>query len=103
MVLFSELPDKSDSDREGDWEPEQYLLRCCGGDRPRKKKKYLLLEASRNDGVLTIHDYLSVVHPRLMDLREDILQAAGDLLDYIPLPADTRLMVDCLTFCSLDV
>ena len=94
------LPYVSNASRSGETtglnftgEPGEYLLRCCGGDRLRKKKVSLLVKASGNLGILTIHDYLSAVHPWLMGLREEILQASGDLLDHVPLSADTRLMV----------
>jgi hypothetical protein len=60
-------------------------LRCCGCDRPRKKKVSLLVEASGYDGILTIHDFVSTVHPWLMGLRGEILQAAGDLQYLVPL------------------
>ena len=37
----------------------------------------LLVEASRD--FVTVHDYVSAVHPWLLSLRGDILQAAGDV------------------------
>lgn len=40
---------------------------------------------------LTVHEFMSAVHPWLMDLREEIL-AALELNQ--PLPADTKLMVN---------
>lgn len=49
---------------------------------------------------VTVHDYLSTVHPWLLSKRDDILTAMG-LFDDEPLPRETRLMVgydggDCL-------
>ena len=88
-VRFGELSDiSSDEDDEG----ADALLRCCGGNRPRKKKASLFIRASGE--FITIHDFVSAVHPWALGLREDILQAAGDLQENIPLPADTRLMID---------
>jgi hypothetical protein len=58
QVRFGELPDASESDGEGDWKPGEYLLKCCGGDRLWKKKVSLLVKASGNLGILTIHIYL---------------------------------------------
>ncbi|ORY10360.1 hypothetical protein BCR34DRAFT_602198 [Clohesyomyces aquaticus] len=55
---FGELSDyNSDSDEEG---PDN-LLRCCGIDRLRKKKQSLLVKATGE--FLTIHDFVSAVHP----------------------------------------
>lgn len=89
QIRFGMLPDYNpDSDEEG---PE-HLLKCCDAERPRKKKVSLLVKATGK--FVTIHDYVSVVHPWLMSLREDILRAEGDLLDNVPLPEDTRLLVD---------
>lgn len=90
-VRFGQLPDY-DPDEDEDEEGSEHLLKCCGGERPRNKAVSLLVKATGE--FLTLHNYVSAVHPWLMGLREDILQAAGDLLDNVPLPADTRLMVD---------
>ena len=92
MARYGMLPhfNLGSDGEEGD-EQREVLLRCCQVDRPRKKKASLLVKASGE--FLTIHDYVSAVHPWLLGLRGKILQAAGDLLDHIPLPADTRLMV----------
>ncbi|KAI4915887.1 hypothetical protein J4E90_004333 [Alternaria incomplexa] len=89
--LFGELSDyNSDSDEE----EEPHLLRCCRANRPRKKGETLLVKAS--GAYVTIHDYVSAVHPWLMDRREDIFGAEGDLLKNEPLAAGTKLMVSGL-------
>ncbi|KAF2472782.1 uncharacterized protein BDR25DRAFT_365958 [Lindgomyces ingoldianus] len=89
FARFGPLPDYDpDSDEEG---PE-HLLRCCHQDRPRKTKVSLVVKAAGE--FVTVHDYVSVVHPWLMSLRENILQAAGDLEDCVLLPANTRLIVE---------
>jgi hypothetical protein len=90
-VRFGQLPDY-DPDFDKEWEP--HLLRCCGCDRPRKKKVSLLVKALGDDGILTIHDFVSTVHPWPMGLRGEILQAAGDLQYLVPLPGNTKLLVD---------
>ncbi|KAG7285805.1 hypothetical protein NEMBOFW57_008099 [Staphylotrichum longicolle] len=47
-------------------------------------------------GYVTVHDYVSTVHPWLMGLRGDILGALGTSTDNDdPLPAETELMVSC--------
>ncbi|KAH8698047.1 hypothetical protein GQ44DRAFT_633501 [Phaeosphaeriaceae sp. PMI808] len=81
----------ADFDPDSDEEGPEHLLRCCHGDRPRKTKVSLTVNAT--EGFLTIHDYVSAVHPWLMGLYEKILQASGDLQDNVPLPSDTRLMI----------
>ncbi|KAF2271268.1 uncharacterized protein EI97DRAFT_364717, partial [Westerdykella ornata] len=90
-AVFGPLDDYDpDSDGEG-LSKFVHLLRCCGADRPRKKKASLVVKASGE--YLTIHDYVVAVHPWLLRLRDDILAASGDLLDSKPLPADTKLVV----------
>jgi hypothetical protein len=86
--LFGNLPDY---DSDSDEEDEAHLLRCCCADRPRKKGETLLVKAT--GAFLTIHDYLSVVHPWLLRRREDILGAEGDLMKNEPLAASTKLMI----------
>lgn len=85
------LPDYDpDSDEEG----PTHLLRCCNGDRPRKTRVSLVVNATGD--FLTIHDYVSAVHPWLVSMRQNLLRAAGDLLDNEPLPMATKLVVSCL-------
>jgi hypothetical protein len=86
--LFGDLPDY---DPDSDEEDEVHLLRCCRADRPRKKGETLLVKAT--GAFLTIHDYLSVVHPWLLGRREDIFGAEGDLMKNEPLAANTKLMI----------
>ncbi|KAH8199949.1 hypothetical protein TruAng_005888 [Truncatella angustata] len=81
-----------DYDPDEDEDGPEHLLKCCGEERPRKKSTSLLVEAKGD--FVTIHDYVSAVHPWLMGLRNDILQAAGDVLDSVPLPPNTKLMVN---------
>lgn len=86
--LFGNLPDY---DPDSDEEDEVHLLRCCRADRPRKKGETLLVKAT--GAFLTIHDYLSVVHPWLSGRREDIFGAEGDLMKNEPLATNTKLMI----------
>ena len=63
------------------------------GERPRDKEARLEVKAAPGE-FLTVHDYVSAVHPWLMGLREDILAALGlEAAQDEPLPADTKLMV----------
>jgi hypothetical protein len=40
---------------------------------------------------LTIHELISAVHPWLMGLRENSLQAAGNLQDNVPFPSKHKV------------
>ncbi|KAJ3498901.1 hypothetical protein NLG97_g753 [Lecanicillium saksenae] len=60
----------------------QYLAFCCDQERPEGKDGLSLqvMPAEGKDFV-TIYDYVSVVHPWIMSLREDIIQAVTVLGD----------------------
>lgn len=64
-----------------DVEDKVQLLRCCGMARPRGKNLSVVVKPAvdREKGFVTVHDYLTVVHPWLMGLREEILAAMGTL------------------------
>jgi len=73
-----------------------HFLTCCGVPRPvGKAVKVVVKPATRDNGFVTIHDYLSVVHPWLMSVRGDILWALGmEQGDDEPLPSETELLVN---------
>lgn len=53
---------------------------------------------------MTVHDYLSTVHPWLMSLRGDLLAALGVLDgEDDPLPDHTRLVVDVIMVEELNI
>jgi hypothetical protein len=91
FTRLSTLDDyNSDSDEEG---PDHKLL-CCGEQRPRKTKVNLEINAAGN--FLTVHDFVSAVHPWLLQLRERILQAFEFQVDGTsdaPFNHDARFMV----------
>jgi len=77
-VRWGELPDydeEEDEEGEGDGAAEGHLLTCCGEERPRGKAVSVMVEAAASHGFVTVHDYVSTVHPWLMSMREDILAA----------------------------
>ncbi len=88
---------------EGDDDGDAGSDMCCGMARPAGKKDISVIvtgtggitEGSYSSGgFVTVHDYVTVVHPWLMGLRNDILGALGTLNgDDVPLPAETELMV----------
>lgn len=77
----------------GGSEPE--ILRCCGTDRPREIPP-LVVKASGKPFV-TVHDYVSAVHPWLLSLRDKILWALSIVCEDKPLPAETKLCVTRFT------
>ncbi|KAJ4144213.1 hypothetical protein LMH87_003103 [Akanthomyces muscarius] len=53
-----------------------YIASCCGQNRPEYKARLTVqVKPAAGKEFVTIHDYLSVVHPWMMSLREDIIQA----------------------------
>jgi hypothetical protein len=65
---------------------------CAVGERPRDKDAWLEVKAA--GGFLTIHDYVSAVHPWLTGLRGDLLAALALMAagQDDPLPPETKLM-----------
>ncbi|KAF4482279.1 hypothetical protein CGGC5_v009480 [Colletotrichum fructicola Nara gc5] len=72
----------SEGDEEDDDGDEGELLRCSDTDRP-KQALPLVIETS-NIECITINDYVSALHPWLMDLRQDITRADNMLGDRKP-------------------
>lgn len=69
-----ENADDNEDDEEDD-EAEPDLLRCCDTDRPTRAPRLVVKPSDTSKGYVTVHDYISAVHPWLMGLREDIIQA----------------------------
>lgn len=70
------------------------LLMCCDEIRPHGKDVKLVVKpATGGEGFVTVHDYVSALHPWLMNMREDIVKAKG-VLDQ-PVLLVTELFVDC--------
>lgn len=97
-LKYGTLPDY---DPENDRDPP-HLLKCCGTDRPRGKEGGVLVTASPSGpGFVTVHEYITTVHPWLMRNRGDILKAM-DRWEQMPDLEDKDLVVDlvqpkCLT------
>jgi len=77
-----------------------YFLRCCGEDRPWYQEDIKLTVRPSGD-LVTIHDYVSQVHPWLMGMRQELVDAStcvhgngGD-----PFPPDTQFMVLAFSNC----
>jgi hypothetical protein len=69
------------------------LVKCCGTRVPENKQEGPLVVRASGDFV-TIHDYVTEVHPWPMSRREDILRATAiaDEGKGNPLPPDSKLM-----------
>ncbi|KAJ3499549.1 hypothetical protein NLG97_g251 [Lecanicillium saksenae] len=60
----------------------KYLAYCCDQERPEDKEGLsILVTPAEGKEFVTIYDYVSVVHPWIMSLREDIIQAMTVLGD----------------------
>lgn len=98
-LQYGDLPDY---DPEKDEDPP-HLLVCCGTDRPRNKKGGVLVKASQSGpGFVTIHDYITTVHPWLMRNRDDILDAM-DRAEDLHEPEKMDLVVDAVFPASLRI
>jgi len=72
-------------------EDDPDLQSCCGEPRPPPPPPPLIIRPTGDRDYLTVHDYVSAVHPWIMERRGDIL-AAMDVWDG-PLPPQTRLVM----------
>ncbi|KAM3501682.1 hypothetical protein MY11210_009308, partial [Beauveria gryllotalpidicola] len=100
FVTYGELSDEDrpyarEMKEDGSWEEDsdtEFLNKCCGRGRPmywRDLKLYVA--ASPDRGFVTIKDYVSALHPWLMSLREDLVEAKVDSLLSAPGPLDVAL------------
>jgi hypothetical protein len=88
---YGELPDLGPED-EGEEGSDDHLLICCDEIRPRGKAVELVVKpAAGENGFITVHDYVSAVHPWLASIQEDILNSMG--IFQRPAPLATELMV----------
>jgi hypothetical protein len=104
QVLYGPLPPGADRDKKLDG--DEQLLVCCGQKRPLGKKVTVVVKPTRGGGFVTIHDFVSTVHPYLMARRDEVLEAmdedpgrklASSTPDRTPgapfFPPETRLVV----------
>ncbi|KFY00414.1 hypothetical protein O988_03318 [Pseudogymnoascus sp. VKM F-3808] len=99
-LSYGTLPDY---DPENDKEPP-HLLKCCGTDRPRGKEVGVLVTASPSGpGFVTVHEYVTTVHPWLMRNREDIFKAMN-CWEQMPYLEGKDLVVDLVqpNFLKID-
>lgn len=70
--------DLEDYDPDSDSDGEEHLLHCCEGPRPRGKKAQIVVRPASGDFV-TIHCYISTVHPWLMSVNGEIEKVRADI------------------------
>ncbi|KAK8102646.1 hypothetical protein PG984_015792 [Apiospora sp. TS-2023a] len=90
--VFGRLPADYEGD-EGDPGSEEELLRCCGEDRPMKKWQLTVGPADAEAGFVTVHDYVSALHPWLLSLRGEIIRA-DNVWDSNPPEYYEKMMVE---------
>ncbi len=73
------------------FEPNIYLLECCGEKQPWAYDTYLQVAAQGE--FLTVHEYVSAVHPWLMAMRDTLLDVLGNLEGQPKWPPETKLAV----------
>ncbi|KAL2283091.1 hypothetical protein FJTKL_10196 [Diaporthe vaccinii] len=82
-------PYAAEAKEDGSWEDSsdtEFLIRCCGEDRPlRKRGQKLVVTPAASGYFVTVHDYVSAVHPWLMGLRSEILLAKS-VAQYLTYP-----------------
>ncbi|KAL2194156.1 hypothetical protein P885DRAFT_11069, partial [Corynascus similis CBS 632.67] len=73
------------------FDPCMYLVESCGQKRPWAYDTYLQIAAQGE--FLTVHEYVSAVHPWLMAMRDTILNALGKMAGNPKWPPETKLAV----------
>ncbi|KAL2130728.1 hypothetical protein VTI74DRAFT_6057 [Chaetomium olivicolor] len=73
------------------FDPNIYLLECCGQKRPWAYDNYLQVAAQGE--FLTVHEYVSAVHPWLMAMRDTLLDVLGKMDGQRKWPPETKLAV----------
>ncbi|KAJ3480461.1 hypothetical protein NLG97_g8067 [Lecanicillium saksenae] len=98
-------PYRSEADEDGNWEVDsdtEFLIKCCGKDRPLKKKgRSLTITPAEGNTFVTIRDYLGTVHAWLMNMRDDVIQGS----EYVHWSGedDTEWMVDHIMGYDLSI
>jgi hypothetical protein len=87
-----------DSCSYGEEDPDgnRKLLKCCGESRPQEPVP-LLVKASTKPFV-TIHDYITTVHPWVLSLRQEMLAASMHRPGH-----GFKLVIDYYCICSVGI
>ncbi|GAW24991.1 hypothetical protein ANO14919_145890 [Xylariales sp. No.14919] len=92
---YGPLPDYGPDLLEEPLSEEQplYLLECCDQPRPLGKTFKVVVQPSPGNEFVTIHDYLSTLHPLLLESRDDIIASLCLTYDR-QRPAEPKLLVN---------
>ncbi len=77
------------------------MLACCGQERPWAYDTCLQVAAEGE--FLTVHEYVSAMHPWLMAMRDTLLDALGNLEGHRNWPPESKLAVLALWPRSLRI
>ncbi|KAH6845711.1 hypothetical protein B0I37DRAFT_191175 [Chaetomium sp. MPI-CAGE-AT-0009] len=72
-------------------DPGIFVLECCGQKRPWAYNTYL--QVATQGEFLTVHEYISAVHPWLMAMRDTLLYALGQMDGQRTWSPETKLAV----------
>ncbi|KAI0395362.1 hypothetical protein F5Y17DRAFT_205044 [Xylariaceae sp. FL0594] len=94
-VVWGPLPDCNPELDEPPFSEENpvWLVKCCGKPRPRGKGFKVVVQPSPGKEFVTIHDYVSTLHPRLLESRDDIIDNLCMVYDKVR-PAEVKLFVN---------
>ncbi|KFY28221.1 hypothetical protein V491_00567 [Pseudogymnoascus sp. VKM F-3775] len=99
---YAKYGDLPGYDPEKDEDPP-HLLKCCNTERPMHKEGGVLVTPSASgNGFVTIHDYVTTVHPWLMRNRQDILDAMN-CYEQMPDAEHMDLVVDLIRVDDLGI
>jgi hypothetical protein len=88
LHLYCREPPEDSDDEDDDDEEDDFPSECCEEQRPRPQDKTLVVRASGD--FITVHDYVSAVHPWLTRKYDDLSGALAVLKDEprLSLPAE---------------
>ncbi|KFY06594.1 hypothetical protein V492_07934 [Pseudogymnoascus sp. VKM F-4246] len=99
---YAKYGDLPSFDPEKDEDPP-HLLKCCNTERPRHKDgRVLVMPSASGKGFVTMHDYVTTVHPWLMSNRRDILDAMN-CFEQMPNAEHMDLMVKLIRVDNLKI
>ncbi|KAI0543607.1 hypothetical protein F4679DRAFT_568091 [Xylaria curta] len=102
FVAYGDLDDdirpfRREGEEDGDWEEhseKEFLIRCCGQDRPLGKKgQTLLVTPASGYDFVTVRDFVGAVHPWLMSMQDDLARAKT-VARWEAFPESTRWVVN---------
>ena len=103
-VLYGPIPDPVLAEEYGGG--DRHLLKCCGGqNRPLGKGTNVVIVPAPRAEFVTVHDFVSVVHPYLLARRDDIIDGMNEDPGRFgkPFRSEIKLFVDWCGGSSVDM